>query len=98
MNIFILKHTWAVYSINITNKLGCGQIGSKSGEFLLLPHADLWEKPVGWARVGTIFSHPPGHPPDRLDFLPNPTPTQPIDELECGTANTACLFFFGGGR
>ena len=38
---------------------------------MILQHSDLWEKPVGWARVGTIFSHPtrpPTHPPGRLDF------------------------------
>ena len=30
--------------------------------WLILPHSDLWEKPVGWSRVGTIFTHPATRP------------------------------------
>ena len=55
----------------------------KVGQYFL-PHSDLWEKPVGRASVGTIFSHPP----DRLDLF-----SIFLSGLECGSANPACLLY-----
>ena len=63
----------------------------------------LWEKPVGWIRVGIIFTlngpattHlPPSQRANGLftsKFKPKPTQTQTQHKLECGPAEPQLVF------